>query len=312
MFEPGEEEFNPGVLQDDGDGYLLEFDESEDAGAGGGKGGDAGVGAGAGAEGEGAAAGDGSGAAGGGDSPSQFVPLDKFNELNTQLAELRGRLAAKEESRPAAPQVEPGPSANQQAEFQAALKKRVKDISAKLYDPDTAEAAVEEMLSLGMQLGGAQMERVIAQRVGATNAAATDLIVENFLSKKEKKDEFYDEVEPLFEAELGKYDRAALAGRSRQDLVAAFEYIYKGLRADVLQKRFDDARARAKAKQQQIAPKLGGGKGADATIANRVSPSKNPKSADRMRQFILDAGFKEDQIDDILATSFNGGSEEGF
>ena len=308
---PGETEelFNPGVLQDEGDGLFLEFDgdEGADAGAGGAQGGGAGAGAEAGAEGGAGGEGSEAGAQGGG-NPS-FVPVDQFNKVLTELAELRGRVAARDEHRPEPSQpAQPDLAAQtQQQQAEQFLKRRVKEISAKLYDPETAESAVEELLGLTGQISALQANAIVQQRLGSTQTTASDLIIENFLAKKEKKDELYDEIEPLFEAELSKYDRSQLSGRSRQELTAALDYLYKGVRADVLDKKFRDAKERA-LQRRSAAPKMGGGRGADVG-GGRLAP-KGGKITDSMREYVRKAGFAEDQIDAILGSAFGTGEEE--
>lgn len=298
-----QEPFNPGELLDDGEGLFLEFGDEEggDAVAGGSQGGEGG-------EGE-AAGGNDAGGEGEGERPAQFVPLDQFNKVLTEVAELRGRLAAKDETRTEyerPPQVDPN-AQNQQQQVEQLLKRRIKDISTKLYDPDTAESAVEELLNLNSQLAAVQANSIVAQRLGSTQMAATDLIVENFLARKEKKDELYDEIEPLFEKEIAKYDRSQLVGRSRAELTAALDYLYKGVRADVLDSKFKAAKEKA-LQRRAAAPKLGGGRGASDLSGGRIA-SKG-KVTDRMREFVRGAGYDDAQIDEIIGSAFGNGDEE--
>lgn len=304
----GEENFNPGELLEDGDGFMLDFGEEDgEAGMAGGEGGSAPApGASAGGDttvgtptGSGAAPTGTDGAQpGGATSAPQYVPVDKFNEVVNQLAELRGTLAAQREQQQPVQREPEQPAVDQNAQV-AAFRKRLKDISAKLYDPDTAAEGVEELLTVSNQLAMAQANQVIAQRMGSTQESAVDLIVENFVSRKEKNDDLAAEIVPLFEAEVNKY-RPQLVGRSRAELVPAMEALWKGFKADVLEKKFTEAKERAK-KKQTIAPKLGGG---SATGSGTALLGKNSKLDEQAREFARKAGIPEDQLDNLF------GSEE--
>lgn len=229
----------------------------------------------------------------------EYVPREKFDEVVNTLSEMRGRLAALTESgqRVTPPPAENAPDPNAGL---AELKRRLKAISQKMYDPDTAEEGLEEFLNLSAHIGRVQAEQITQQYAGQAVTTAADLIIENFMSRMEKKDELFDQVSPLLEEELKKVDKSAVARMPRADVLDALNRMYKASRADVLDKMWQSSRDRAK-RRTQAAPNLGGG----GKSAAEVPDLRAQKINKAQRDMALAMGFKEEELGDLFKDEGN-------
>lgn len=228
----------------------------------------------------------------------EVVSKAEFDKINDALAEMRGRLAAMSE-RPVAPaQREPEPVKPDNSAAEAQLRTRLRAISQKMYDPDTSAEGLEEFLGLTAQIAAAQSQQITQQYAGSAVTTAVDLMIENFMAKQAKKDDLYDEVEPLVEAELAKYDKAAIAKMSRADLMPALEKVYKAAKADVLEKKWNEGKRRAAERKAANPPSFGGKTPGSAPVGGGRPTGK--ALTEGQKKFALDAGLSEEDLDGLF------------
>jgi hypothetical protein len=233
------------------------------------------------------------------DKSPNYVSRSEYEKMLQENAEIRGRLQQMGErpviiERQAAEQ----PKQDNNSAVEAQLKAKIKQISTKLYDPDTAAEGVEELILLNDQLSTVRARQIADERLGGVGNTAVDLIVENFLSRKEKKDDLYDEIAPAFEAEIAKYDKKNYQHATREQLLPVLENIYKAAKADVLEGKYNAAKKRA-AEKRQNPPNLSGGK-----AGNQTPPARQQKQlSDNAKKFALAAGLREEDLGDLFKPS---------
>ncbi|MGH7745568.1 MAG: hypothetical protein ACREQ5_12370 [Candidatus Dormibacteria bacterium] len=229
----------------------------------------------------------------------EYVSKKEYDELREQIAEMRGRQAflTEQQQRPAAPQAPIPPLDMNSAQAETALRAKLTSIGEKMYDPDRQAEGLQEFLELNSKIAQLQSQQLTEKYAGNAVNTALDLMIENFMSKKSKKDDLYPEVEARFEAELAKYDKRQVAGYSRDQLLPALENLYKAVKSDVLEEKYI-AGKKKQAERRAIAPNLGGGSGSTAKSAGNSKPL-----SEKAKKFALAAGIKEAELSNLFAPS---------
>lgn len=220
-----------------------------------------------------------------------FVRVKKAEWDHTQqvLSEFKGFMAASQSRKPERTEerveTPPQPRVDPQQQ-QAALDQVFQKIGEKMIE-DPKEGA-KMLFALQMQASAQQA----AQYAAPAATSAVDLMVENFVTRKQSKDPLYEKgVGEKFEAMIDKIDTRVAAGASRAQLNEALETLYQRAKGDWADEQYTKAQQNRKTPARQEATNYGGGKSAGGSQAGQ-----RMTIPDSWKAFAVRAGFSENEI----------------
>lgn len=218
----------------------------------------------------------------------ETVTIKKSDWDNTQqmLAEFRGYMTAEKarKSDPEPPRVIETPPVQQidPRQQQAAFDGVFQKIGEKMIE-NPAEGA-KALFALAAQYNAQQS----AQAAAPALTSAVDLMIENFVTRKQSKDPLYDKgVGEKFEERLKKIDPRVAAGASRAQINEALETLYQSAKGEWADEAYAQAQKNKKATPKQEPTNYGGGKSAGT---HQVARTTVPET---WKKFALDAGIPE-------------------
>lgn len=231
------------------------------------------------------------------DGDTVTIKKQDWDETQRVLAEFKGYMTAQNSRKTEQPQVEqpvvqqPQYTPQQQ---QAALDQVFTKIGEKLIE-DPKEGA-KQMFALMMQASAQQAQQFAAPAA----TSAVDLMIENFVTRKQSKDPLYDKgVGEKFEEMVKKIDPRQAAGATRAQITEALDTLYQRAKGDWADEQFNKAQTNRKTPARQEPTNYGGGRSSKTGGHSMTIP-------DTWKAFAKSAGIPESEI----TPEFFAGAEE--